>query len=219
MLEHAREAIATVMNGISEITFIPYARPDGLSHEEYTAKIRPGLEAFGFSVRGIESYDDPKEGIASAEAIFVGGGNTFVLVRDMYANGLLDPIRDRVKNGMPYMGSSAGSNLAGLSCGTTNDMPIVYPPSFDTLQLVPFNINPHYPKSELTGHFGETRDQRINEFHFYNEQPVIALREDSALQVTDGKVTLHGNSPARIFEAGKEARDLDPSSDFQFLMG
>ncbi len=210
--------VEQLFHSTEEILFIPYARPSGISHDEYTEYPRKAFAEIGKTVKGIHEFDDPVKAIEEAKGIFTGGGNTFVLLKTLYENKLMEPIRKVVKGGIPYMGSSAGSNITGLTVGTTNDMPIVYPPSFNALQLVPFNINPHYldpnPNSK---HQGETRETRIKEFHHYNSQPVIGLREGSWLHVYGDKMILKGPLNARIFEQGKEAYEQPPGDISYFL--
>mgnify|MGYP003640172512 CR=1 FL=1 len=213
------DEVKDFFTGKNEILFIPYARPGGISYDEYTTMPRAAFEEVGIKVRGIHEYDDPVNAVKEAKGIFTGGGNTFLLLKTLYDNGLIEPLRQAVKSGTPYMGSSAGSNITGLTIGTSNDMPIVYPPSFDALQLVPFNINPHYldpdPNSK---HQGETREMRINEFHFQNTQPVIGLREGSWLKVKNNTIELKGELDARLFEKGREPREVAPG-DVSFLIG
>ena len=201
-----------------EILFIPYARPGGISHDAYTATAAKALKRIGKTVKGIHQFDDPKKAIENADGIFVGGGNTFVLVTQLYKNDVLTSIKNAVNSGTPYLGTSAGSNICGLTMHTTNDMPIVYPPSFKTLGLVPFNINPHYldPNPNST-HMGETRETRIKEFHAYNTQPVIGLREGSWIEVTDKSLRLKGKLDARIFTHSKPPYEIKTNSDLAFL--
>lgn len=191
--------------GIDEILFVPYARPSGITHDEYIQIAQQFFNRVGKRIVGLHTFADPKKAIRQAKAIFTGGGNTFVLVNQLYALEVMDVLREAVENGTLYMGTSAGSNIAGQTMQTTNDMPIVYPPSFKTLGLVPFNINPHYldpdPQSK---HKGETRETRIKEFHVFNDTPVIGLREGSWLRVEDEKVSLKGDLTARIFLKGQE---------------
>lgn len=153
-----------------------------------------------------------------AQGLFTGGGNTFLLVRELYKQDVLRSLKEVVLEGTPYLGTSAGTNIAGLSMRTTNDMPIVYPPSFNTLGLVPFNINPHYldPSPDST-HQGETRETRIKEFHQFNPQPVVGLREGSWLEVKDNDIRLRGNLPARIFQAGKAAYEMESGESLNDL--
>lgn len=194
-----------------EILFIPYARPSGVTYDEYTEAPRKAFATKNIQVKGIHEFEDPKTAIENAQAIFVGGGNTFLLLKTLYELNLIEALRKAVANGTPYMGSSAGSNLTGLTVGTTNDMPIVYPPSFEALAFLPFNLNPHYldPDPNST-HKGETRETRIKEFHYFNQQPVLGLREGSWLEVKQGKVELKGKLSARLFKAGEEPIELEP---------
>ncbi|BCY27400.1 dipeptidase PepE [Flavobacterium okayamense] len=203
----------------STILFIPYARPSGISHDEYTTKVREAFTKIGKKVKGIHEFENPKEAVNNAEGIFTGGGNTFLLVSELYRNEIIDTLEKKIKNGTPYLGTSAGSNICGLTIGTTNDMPIIYPPSFRTLGMVPFNINPHYldPDTNST-HMGETRETRINEFHKFNPQPVIGLREGSWLDVKENKIILKGNLTARWFVVGKTPIELEPETNiFEIL--
>jgi dipeptidase E len=203
---------------VSNLIFIPFARPGGISHEAYTEKVKPVFKKINIEVKGIHEFDNPIEAINNAEAIFTGGGNTFVLVSMLYKFNLLDAILTAVEKGTPYLGTSAGSNICGLTMGTTNDMPIVYPPSFRTLGLVSFNLNPHYlDPIEGSQHMGETRETRINEFHQYNPQSVLGLREGSWLEVLGNKITLKGNLQARLFQQGKEPIELNSDTDLSDL--
>ena len=217
-MEYLLDEVKNFFTEAEEILFIPYARPGGISFDEYTEAPRKAFAKIGLSVKGIHEFENPAEAVANAKGIFTGGGNTFLLLKTLYENGLIEPLRQAVKNGTPYMGSSAGSNITGLTIGTSNDMPIVYPPSFDALQLVPFNINPHYldPIPD-TKHQGETRETRINEFHFQNEQPVIGLREGSWLRLQNSKLELKGELTAPLFEKGKDAREVEVG-DVSFLL-
>ena len=209
LLPHLNE----LFKNCSEILFIPYARPGGISHEEYTALAGRGFEKIGLQLRGIHEYKNPLKAVAEAQGIFTGGGNTFVLVHDLYRNDLLPAIHQAVVNGTPYLGTSAGTNIAGLDMKTTNDMPIVYPPSFKTLGLVPFNINPHYLDPDpASTHKGETREVRIKEFHQFNNQPVVGLREGSWLEAEGEDIILKGNHSARIFRNGKEPQEIESGS-------
>lgn len=204
-LSYLQDELMDFFAGIDEILFVPYARPSGITHDEYTQIAQQFFNRVGKRVVGLHSFADPKKAIRQAKAIFTGGGNTFVLVNQLYGLEVMDVLREAVENGTLYMGTSAGSNIAGQTMQTTNDMPIVYPPSFKTLGLVPFNINPHYldpdPQSK---HKGETRETRIKEFHVFNDTPVIGLREGSWLRVEDEKVSLKGDLTARIFLKGQE---------------
>jgi dipeptidase E len=204
-LSYLQDELIDFFAGIDEILFVPYARPSGITHDEYTQIAQQFFNRVGKRVVGLHTFADAKKAIRQAKAIFTGGGNTFVLVNRLYGLEVMDVLREAVENGTLYMGTSAGSNIAGQTMQTTNDMPILYPPSFKTLGLVPFNINPHYldpdPQSK---HKGETRETRIKEFHVFNDTPVIGLREGSWLRVEDEKVSLKGDLTARIFLKGQE---------------
>ena len=204
-LSYLQDELIDFFTGIDEILFVPYARPSGITHDEYTQIAQQFFNRVGKRIVGLHTFADPKKAIRQAKAIFTGGGNTFVLVNQLYGLEVMDVLREAVENGTLYMGTSAGSNIAGQTMQTTNDMPIVYPSSFKTLGLVPFNINPHYldpdPQSK---HKGETRETRIKEFHVFNDTPVIGLREGSWLRVEDERVSLKGDLTARIFLKGQE---------------
>ena len=217
-LEYLLDELKLHFKSVDEILFIPYARPGGISHDEYTQIASKAFNSIGKSVKGIHDFKNPKDAIANAQGIFVGGGNTFVLVNQLYKNDVLASIKNAINKGTPYLGTSAGSNICGLTLNTTNDMPIVYPPSFKTLGLVPFNINPHYldPIHGST-HMGETRETRIKEFHAFNTQPVIGLREGSWIDVKDNSLTLKGTLEARIFERDKAPYEIVINSDLGFL--
>ena len=158
-LEYLTEELKVLFKNASTILFIPYARPSGISYKDYTIIARSAFHEIGKKIKGIHEYENPVEAVKNADGIFVGGGNTFVLIYQLYKNNLIDILKQSVNNGTPYLGTSAGSNICGLTIKTTNDMPIVYPPNFNALGLVPFNINPHYldPDSSST-HMGETRE-------------------------------------------------------------
>ena len=165
----------------------------------------------------MHTYEDPIHAIENAEGIFTGGGNTFVLVNQLYKTNTLPTLRKKIYEGIPYLGTSAGSNICGLTMQTTNDMPIVYPPSFKTIGAIPFNINPHYldPMKGST-HMGETRETRIKEFHAHNSIPVVGLREGSWLEVQDETITLKGMPTARIFEKDKTPYEIEKDSILSF---
>ena len=185
------------------LLFIPYARPGGITHDAYTAIAQKAFAQINKKVIGLHSFEDPVLAIKEAQAIFTGGGNTFVLANALYKNKVMAPLREALLQGTPYLGTSAGSNICGLSMQTTNDMPIIYPPSFKTLGMIPFNINPHY-LDPIVGdtHMGETRETRIKEYHAHNTVPVIGLREGSWLEVQDTQIHLRGTLEARVFEQG-----------------
>jgi dipeptidase E len=205
-LDHSESALRELLVDCRTLAFVPFAQHD---HAGYTNVVRDRFAKMNIEVTQVASRDD----VASAEALFIGGGNTFRLLNELYARDLLDVIRERVNAGMPYVGSSAGTNVATVSIKTTNDMPIVYPPSFDALGLVPFQINPHYldPDPNST-HKGETREDRIREFHEENDTPVVGLREGSMLRGTGPTITLIGDRPARIFRRGQTPEELGTGS-------
>lgn len=200
-LEYLLPELQTLFAQCNEIVFIPFARPSGISHDDYTQKVKDVFSQINIAVKGIHEFEDPIKALENAKGIFTGGGNTFLLVSQLYKRNIIDTLEKVVKNGTPYLGTSAGSNICGLTMNTTNDMPIVYPPSFRTLGFVSFNINPHYldPIAGST-HMGETRETRINEFHKFNPQPVVGLREGSWLAVKGSSIKLKGNLTARIFK-------------------
>lgn len=217
-LQYLLPTLQEHFNGCSSLLFIPYARPGGISHDEYTKKAAETFAEINISVKGLHEFENPEQAIDEAEAIFTGGGNTFLLVTQLYNNNVMTAIQKAVKNGTPYFGSSAGSNICGLTMQTTNDMPIIYPPSFNTLGLVPFNLNPHYlDPIEGSTHMGETRETRINEFHKINPQPVLGLREGSWLEVHGEKVMLKGDLKARLFRQGHEPEEIETGSDLSWL--
>ena len=200
------------------ILFIPYARPGGISHEEYTDKVRVAFAKINKRVNGLHEFANPAEAVQNAEGIFTGGGNTFLLVTELYNNKVMEVVAMVVENGTPYLGSSAGSNITGLTMQTTNDMPIIYPPSFKTLGLIPFNLNPHYLDADLQSkHMGETRETRIEEFHAFNSIPVLGLREGSWLEVSGEKIILKGTLTARLFSKNQLPEELLPDMDLAYL--
>jgi dipeptidase E len=218
-LEYILPELSEFFKGIHEILFIPYARPSGLSHNDYTAKVQEAFEKINIKVKGIHEFNNPIDAVNNAKGIFTGGGNTFLLVFELYDHKLMSTIKNVVENGTPYFGTSAGSNVAGLTMQTTNDMPIIYPKSFITFGFVKFNINPHYLDPDLNStHMGETRETRINEYHTINDTPVLGLREGSWLEVNGSKVVLKGKLFARLFQPKKQAVELPPNTDLSFLM-
>ncbi|MEK6493071.1 dipeptidase PepE [Myroides odoratimimus] len=217
-LEYLLPTLKEHFKNISTLLFIPYARPGGITHDQYTEKVKGAFATINIEVKGIHEYPNPIEAVQQAEAIFTGGGNTFLLVQQLYKNNILNTVIDAVNNGTPYLGCSAGSNICGLTMETTNDMPIVYPPSFKTFGFVPFNLNPHYlDPIEGSTHMGETRETRINEFHAFNTQPVVGLREGSWLEVKGDQITLKGELDARIFEQNKDPYEVKTNTDLSHL--
>ena len=213
-LEYLLPTLAKHFENVETLIFIPYARPGGASHDEYTKKVAETFSKIGKKVIGLHTFENPKEAIKTAQGIFTGGGNTFLLVNQLYETEVMPVLRETLANGTPYLGCSAGSNITGLTMETTNDMPIIYPPSFKTLGLLPFNINPHYldPVQGST-HMGETRETRINEFHQFNDQVVVGLREGSWLEVKSSNIVLKGNLTARIFKKGQTPIEIEAETD------
>tara|TARA_A100000171_G_C2139721_1_gene153934 strand:+ start:4254 stop:4958 length:705 start_codon:yes stop_codon:yes gene_type:complete len=208
-LDYLLDELTALFSETEEILFIPYARPGGISHDQYTEKAAEAFKKINKKIVGIHTFKNPVEAIKNAKGIFTGGGNTFVLVKALHELGVMQPLREAIFNGITYLGTSAGSNICGTTMMTTNDMPIVYPPSFKTLGVVPCNINPHYldpdPNSK---HMGESRETRIKEFHTQNTIPVIGLREGSWLRVQGEEITLEGRLTARVFEQDKPAYEV-----------
>lgn len=204
--------------GIDEVLFIPYA---GKDHDYYLKRIQDFSAPSGIKLVGIHHAKDPIKAVEEAKGIYVGGGNTFLLTRDLHENEIIEPIRNQIKAGIPYMGVSAGSNVAGPTMQTTNDMPIVSPPSFETLNLVPFQINPHYFAGQTwvkegegyTPHHGETRQDRLREFHQHNTTPVLGLWEGTYLRWNGEIGELMGGN-ATVFQAGKEPTSHDTGTLF-----
>jgi len=217
-LEYLQPALEVFFKGVKNILFLPYARPQGISFDAYTEIAQQGFDFMGIKVTGIHSFDDPILAIAKAEAVFVGGGNTFVLVASLYQKGLMTPLKAAIEAGLLFLGTSAGSNICGPTVQTTNDMPIVYPASLNTLGSIPFNINAHYLDPDPTAtHKGESRGTRIQEFHVFNELAVLGLREGSWLQVAGNSIVLKGTHQAPLFQKGKDRIDCSSETDFSFL--
>jgi dipeptidase E len=198
-LQHARQDIDRFLNGeVKHAVFLPYASVRS-SYDEYTGRVQDWFGQLGCEVHGLHRAADFVQELSAADLIIGGGGNTFHLLHELYRHDLIGALRRRISEGIHYLGWSAGSNIACPSIRTTNDMPIIWPPSCEALDLVPFQINPHYTDTHLTGHQGETRAERLSEFMVLNPDiPVVALREGSALQIEAGKIRLLGEHTARI---------------------
>ncbi|HJS01520.1 MAG TPA: dipeptidase PepE [Flavobacterium sp.] len=217
-LEYLLSELKLHFKNCETILFIPYARPSGISHEEYTQKTALAFAKINIKIKGIHEYENPTTAIQNAEGIFTGGGNTFLLVNQLYRYKIMTVLKETLEKGTPYLGTSAGSNIGGLNMQTTNDMPIIYPPSFQTLGLIPFNLNVHFlDKDEQSTHMGESRETRINEFHQFNNFPVLGLKEGSWLEIKEGKIILKGNLSAKLFRQKEDAVEIKPESELSFI--
>lgn len=217
-LAYLKTPLKAFFEGKKNLVFIPFARPGGITHDAYTDKVRNALDNLFDSIKGLHEFENQTQALKDADAIFTGGGNTFLLVKMLHDLKLMTPLADQVKSGTPYLGTSAGSNICGLNMQTTNDMPIVYPSSFETMGLLNFNINAHYldPNPDST-HKGETRETRLKEFQAQNKTNVVGLREGSYIMAKDGQLRLEGDLKARVFEHGKDAYELDSDEALDFL--
>ena len=209
-LEYLLPTLAVFFADVKNLLFIPYARPGGISYDDYTKSVQKAFAKIEIEVKGIHEFKNAKEAIQNAEAIFTGGGNTFELVNQLYKNDVFATLKQVLENGTRYVGTSAGSNICGVTMKNTNDMPIVYPSSFTTLGMIPFNINAHYLESSKDSkHMGETRETRIKEFHVFNETAVLGLREGSWLEVLGETISLKGTETARLFQKNEIAKELE----------
>jgi dipeptidase E len=217
-----RHYIADFLNNekVKKVTFVPYAgvglsdKSLEASYDVYTTRVREVFASMGFEIESVHQADDPVKMIQQAESIAVGGGNTFHLVAKMHDTGIMQAIKEKAENGTPYMGWSAGSNVACPTLMTTNDMPIIQPESFNCLDLIPFQINPHYLDANPEGHGGETREQRIEEFLVVNkEMKVLGLREASLLFVEGPLMKLLGRKPLRMFAFGASPEEFESGTD------
>jgi dipeptidase E len=216
-LEHAYDYLRSFLNARARtLLFVPYARVTK-NYDDYLERVRANFAIIGYEVTGLHRYGDPAQAINEAEALVVGGGNTYHLLRELYANKLMAVIRQRVLTGMPYVGWSAGSNVACPTICTTNDMPIVWPQSCEALNLIPFQINVHYTDAQLPGFHGEARPDRLQEFvHANPKVPVIGLREGSALRIEAHDIQLLGPYTARSFTPAS-TREITPRESLEFL--
>lgn len=215
-LDHCAAEIRDFLGAKKRVLFVPYALFD---HDAYAARARTAFAAMGHDLLSVHTKKHSPQALDEADAVFVGGGNTFRLLSALYHYGLLQAIQQRATAGMPYIGSSAGTNVAAVSIRTTNDMPIVQPPSFTALQLVPFQINPHYIDADPgSKHMGETREERIRQFHEEHPLPVLGLREGCMLRVEGDRMHLRGTTRARLFRRGVAAEEFTPPCDLSFLV-
>jgi dipeptidase E len=214
-LDHADGEIRNLLGNVGGVLFIPFALYD---RDAYASMARDRFQKLGYGLESIHTAADAQQAVNAAEAIFIGGGNTFRLLKALYDTKVLQPIRRRVAEGMPYIGSSAGANVAGPTIKTTKDMPIVQPSSFDALALVPFQISPHFldPDPNST-HMGETQEERIVQFLEENDTPVVGLREGAMLRVENGSYILHGSSGARIFRREHKPVETKPGEKLDHL--
>lgn len=215
-LEHCAADIRDFLGARKTVLFVPYALHD---HDGYAARAAAAFGAFGHDLVSVHTQQHSPSALAECDAVFIGGGNTFRLLTALYHYGLLGAIRERALAGMPYVGSSAGTNVATLSIRTTNDMPIVQPPSFTALELVPFQINPHYLDPDPgSKHMGETREERLRQFHEEHATPVLGMREGCMLRVEGEDCELRGTTNARLFRRGEAPQELVPPTDLSFLL-
>ena len=216
-LDHVEQEIKVFLGEAKRILFFPYALYD---RDGYAAKVKARFAAMGYSLESVHHAADPRKAIENTDAFFIGGGNTFRLLKALQGLDLLDPIRHKVKSGAPYIGSSAGSNVAGPTIKTTKDMPIVQPRSFDSLGLVPFQISPHFQDPDPnSSHMGETQEERIVQFLEENKTPVVGIREGAWLICENGAVTLKGEAAARVFRRGEVPVEAKPGDNIVHLVG
>jgi dipeptidase E len=216
-LDHVEEEIRNILGGASRVLFFPYALHD---RDGYGEKARGRFGAMGYELDSAHAADDPADAIAKTDAIFIGGGNTFRLLKALQDLDFIEPIRRRVREGAPYIGSSAGSNVAGPTIRTTKDMPIVQPRSFDSLGLVPFQISPHFQDPDPNSiHMGETQEERIIQFLEENETPVLGMREGAWVRAGGGRVVLGGSRGARIFRRGEMPVEKTTGDEISSLVG
>ena len=208
-LEYLHDEIKNLFSGCKKILFVPYARPSGISHLEYTEKAKNVFKILNLEIIDYTN-EDLRESLEKCDGIFIGGGNTFLLLDKLYQFSLIDILKNKIDSGIPYLGTSAGTNICGITIGTTNDMPIVHVKSLEALGIIDFNINPHY-LDPIDGfeHMGESRETRINEFHKFNDQFVIGLREGSYLQVEGDDIYLKGLKHAVIFKKENEKFEIE----------
>ena len=208
-LKYLHDEIKNLFSGCKKILFVPYARPSGISHLEYTEKAKNVFKILNLEII-VYTNEDLRESLEKCDGIFAGGGNTFLLLNKLYQYSLIDILKNKINSGIPYLGTSAGSNICCMTIGTTNDMPIVHVKSLEALGIIDFNINPHY-LDPIDGfeHMGESRETRINEFHKFNDQFVIGLREGSYLQVEGDDIYLKGLKHAVIFKKENEKFEIE----------
>ncbi len=209
-LDHAESEIRSFLSGARRVLFVPYALFD---RDKYAATAQQRFQKMGYELTSVHTAENPVAAVNETDAVFIGGGNTFRLLKALYDFDLIEAIRNRVSNGMPYIGSSAGSNVAAPTIKTTNDMPIVQPPSFNALGLVSYQLNPHYLDPDPgSKHMGESREERIVQFLEENDTPVVGLREGAMLRIENGETILRGSTSARIFRRGMKPLEISPGT-------
>lgn len=218
-LDYTRKYITDFLGkDVRNIAFIPYAAVD-ISYVEYTNKVNEVFQELGYTTKSTEDIQGPQKVIEEADAIVVGGGNTFHLIHYMHERGIMDIIRKKIENGTPFIGWSAGSNVACPSIKTTNDMPVIQPVSFEGLSLIPFQINPHYTDGRIPNHNGESREDRIREFLELNpDSTVVGLKEGSMIQIEGDIVKLLGNKTLKVFRKDQPTLEYDPSTSLDFIL-
>ena len=217
-LEYLLKEIKNLFVGCKNILFIPFARPSGLTHLTYTKKVQDQFKKVNLSVVDYSKDNDFLQKLEKSDGLFIGGGNTFLLLHQLNKLKLIEKIREKILSGTPYLGTSAGTNICGISIGTTNDMPIVEIESRLSLQILPFNINPHfYEKNNDSKHMGESRETRIQEFLIYNKQPVVGLKEGSFLKINQENIILEGKESAIIFEKNQEPYSINSGFNLKKL--
>ena len=218
-LEYLLEEIILLFKDCKKILFIPYARPSGLTHEQYNNQVKEVFKQINLNIVDYHFENKIFDNLNKCDGIFIGGGNTFLLLNKLYEYNLISLIKNKIDSGIPYLGTSAGTNICGISIGTTNDMPIIHVKSHIALGIIPFNINPHYldPIKGLK-HMGESRETRIKEFHVINKQKVIGLREGSFLIVQGNEIILKGEKKAVIFEKDTEKYEVNSGFNLKNLI-
>ena len=217
-LEYLLKEIKNLFVGCKNILFIPFARPSGLTHLAYTKKVQDQFKKVNLSVVDYSKDNDFLQKLEKSDGLFIGGGNTFLLLHQLNKLKLIEKIREKILSGTPYLGTSAGTNICGISIGTTNDMPIVEIKSRLSLQILPFNINPHfYEKNNDSKHMGESRETRIQEFLIYNKQPVVGLKEGSFLKINQENIILEGKESAIIFERNQKPYSINSGFNLKKL--
>jgi len=210
-LDHAEHEVCDFLAAVRKVLFVPFALHD---RDAYAAQAKRKFSAMGYDLTSIHQAENMKQAIAETDAVFIGGGNTFRLLKGLYDHDVLTSIRARVEAGMPYIGSSAGSNVAGPTIKTTKDMPIVQPPSFDALGIFEYQISPHFQDPDPNSkHMGETQEERIIQFLEENETPVVGLREGTMLRITGNSIVLKGTTSARIFRRGHKPVEVEIGTD------